>query len=179
MEIRDFVAAGIAEDRAKKARDGAKAAMLQMVQLDGGSIVEDEEGVKSIRVLCPACGPDRPSEAAIEAALEAIPGLGTRGGVGALMDALGTIEVEVPYGLTEGTNGRPWVDLTAVDDETLVWAVRNGYLNVTPNSEAIRAQADTTVAELLVMLPKLGVAIHKSESQFVKRMTTKQAKAAK
>lgn len=175
MEIREFIAAGIAENRAKKLRDGSKAEMLQRVQLEGGKLVEDEEGVKSVRVICPACGPDRPSQASIEAAIQAIPGLVTRGGVGALMEALGTIEVEVPYGLTEGRNGRSWVDLSALDDETLLWAIRSGFLKVEPNSEAIRSQADTTLPEMLAMLPKLGVAIHKSETEFVKQMTTKEA----
>lgn len=175
--MREFIAAGIAENRAKKVRDGSKAEMLQRVQLEGGKLVEDEEGVKSVRVLCPACGPDRPSQATLDAMLNASDPDGALRA--AVIASLGTIAVEVPYGLTEGRNGRSWVDLSALDDETLLWGIRSGFLKVEPNTEAIRAQADTTLPEMLAMLPKLGAAIHKSESEFVKQMTTKQAEAAR
>lgn len=177
MTLREFIAAGIAEKRAAAVRDGLKAEMLQRVQLEGGKLVEDEEGVRSVRVVCPACGPDRPPQEIIDRAILSE----DRDGAlrAALVASLGTIEVEVPYGLTEGRNGRAWLDLTAIDDETLLWAIRGGFVKVEPNTAALRAQADTTLPEMLVMLPKLGAAIHKSESEFVKQMTTKQAEAAR
>lgn len=177
MTLREFIAAGIAEKRAAAVRDGLKAEMLQRVQLEGGKLVEDEEGVKSVRVLCPACSPDRPSQATLEAMLNASDPDGALRA--AVVASLGTIAVEVPYGLTEGRNGRAWLDLTAIDDETLLWAIRGGFVKVEPNTAALRAQADTTLPEMLVMLPKLGAAIHKSESEFVKQMTTEQAEAAR
>ena len=169
--VAEYLAAGIAENRAKKIRDEVKPELRQRVQLEGGLVVVAEEGVTEEYVTCPSCGPDRLSFETFE----------TLCNMGLLQEAYmrtGSVRLEAPYGLEVGdmaSPAGPRVDRTKIDQETLLWALENGALELRVNNGVLSKFDHEQAEEYLYHLPKLGAAITPAERLDVLRAASKKA----
>jgi hypothetical protein len=169
--LAEYVALVIAKGRIEKAKKRDKP--LQTVQLEGGELIDDADGLASVRVPCPACAPDKPVAAfralrahlgpqALDAGLQLLD---------TFFEASSTIEVPAPYGLRAGETSYSWVDTSELDDTTLVWAIRKSVLKVDLNSEVLKGVQNSTEREYLEYLPRVGRAVHRGKRDRLERVT--------
>lgn len=168
--LAEYIATSIATSRIEKVKK--RDLLLQTVQLEGGTLVDDADGLASVRVPCPACAPDKPQ--AIFDALRRSLAPEHHALLDAFWEAVSTIEIPAPYGLRTTETSYTWVDTSELDDATLAWAVRKSVLKVDLNSEVLKGLQNSTEREYLEYLPRVGKAIHKGKRDRLERMPQSQ-----
>ncbi|MCC6156104.1 MAG: hypothetical protein IT367_20230 [Candidatus Hydrogenedentes bacterium] len=150
-DITEFIAITIAEARIRKAREALRPRLLQRAQLEGGRLVEDNEGVMEELVDCPVCS-------------------GTDVNLGA-------IPVPAPFGLEAGEMAlAPDVDIAALDSDAMLWALANGVLKLQVDSAALRVFDQSTDERARYFLPLVSKAIKPRTTDTLKVMSPSKVK---
>jgi hypothetical protein len=135
--ITEWIALSIAEARVKKARDALRPKLLQQAQLEGGRLIEDDEGVVSQCVECPVCAPE------FDASGEE-----------------GSIHVPAPFGVEAGEMAlAPEIDMGKLDPDAMLWALANGVFKLQLDSKALKVFDQSTDERARYFLPLVSKAI--------------------
>ena len=130
-ELTEYLAATIAETRAKKAREALRPKLLQQAQLEGGRLIEDVEGVALEYVPCAAC-----------------------------FDTPGDIAVPSPFGVEAGEMAlAPEIDMVKLDSDAMLWALANGVFKLQLDSAALKVFDQSTDERARYFLPLVSKAI--------------------
>ena len=136
-ELTEYLAATIAEARAKKVREALRPKLLQRAQLEGGRLIEDDEGVMEDLVVCPACYFD-----------------------GQFSRDFGTIEVPAPFGVEAGEMAlAPEIDMAKLEPDAMLWALANGVFKLQLDSAALKVFDQSTDERARYFLPLVSKAI--------------------
>jgi hypothetical protein len=135
-DITAYIAITIADSRIEKARKKLREKLLQQVQLEGGHIVEDDEGVLGEWVQCPACVLTGDA------------------------NTVGEIEVRAPFGLEERQRATYEVDIKAMQDDVLLWAIKHGLYKVTLDTKVFDVFAEDPSPESLYHMGIVGSPAH-------------------
>lgn len=131
-DVSTYIAISIAAGRVEKAREKMRDKLLQQVELEGGRIVEDDEGVVSEWVQCPAC----------------------------VVGDVGEIEVPSPFGLEARERTTYEVDIKGLPDEVLLWALRNRVYKVSLATNVFDVYSEDPSPESLYMMGIIGSQAH-------------------
>ena len=103
-DLSEFIAATIAENRAKHAREKLRDKILQEAQLAGGRLIDDADGVVAEYEDCPVC-------------------CGT--------ETVGAIEIRAPFGVEASLMAKPRVVRWAqLEPDVLMWGIQTGVLKL-------------------------------------------------
>lgn len=134
-EVSEYIAISIAAGRVEKARAKMRDRLLQQVELEGGRIIEDDEGVLFEIEDCPACE-------------------------GGKVGAEGTIEVPAPFGLEARERTTYEVDIRGMPDEVLLWALRNRVYKVSLATNVFDVYSEDPSPESLYNMGVIGSQAH-------------------
>ena len=123
-DLSAYIAASIAENRAKHAREKLRDKVLQEAQLAGGRLIDDADGVVAEEVSCPACFRGEPD------------------------DMPGVIEIQAPFGVEAALMAKPrvlrWAQL---DPAVLQWGLSTGVLKLGLDNKRYDIYAEDATAE--------------------------------
>ena len=135
-ELTEYLAATIAETRAKKAREALRPKLLQRAQLSDGRLIEDDEGVVAEEVSCPACFRGDPE------------------------DVPGAIHISGPFGVEAGEMAlSPEIDMVKLEPDAMLWALANGVFKLQLDSAALKVFDQSTDERARYFLPLVSKAI--------------------
>lgn len=138
-EVSQFIAISIAEGRIKKAREKLRDRLLQQAELSPERrIVEDDEGVETDILTCPAC--------------DALDHHDGRGG--------GYIEVPSPFGLEARERTSYEVNIKGMPDDVLLWAIKNHVYKLSLNTKSFDVYSEDPSPESLYMMGIIGSQTH-------------------
>ena len=133
-ELTEYLAATIAEARAKKAREALRPKLLQQAQLEGGRLIKDDEGVTAELQACPACAENGAST--------------------------GMVLVEGPFGVEAGEMAlAPEIDMAKLEPDAMLWALANGVFKLQLDSAALKVFDQSTDERARYFLPLVSKAI--------------------
>lgn len=142
-ELTEYLAATIAETRAKKAREALRPKLLQQAQLEGGRLIEDDEGVLGESVPCPACDDAPLSNTPFDSR--------TKDGV---------IHVSGPFGVEAGEMAlAPEIDMAKLEPDAMLWALANGVFKLQLDNAALKVFDQSTDERARYFLPLVSKAI--------------------
>lgn len=152
-ELTEYLAATIAEARAKKVREALRPKLLQQAQLDGVRLIEDDEGVLAEEVSCPACFRGEPE------------------------DVPGAIHVAAPFGVEAGEMAlAPEIDMAKLEPDAMLWALANGVLKLQLDSSALKVFDQSTDERARYFLPLVSKAIKLRTTDTLKVMKPEKVK---
>lgn len=142
-ELTEYLAATIAETRAKKAREALRPKLLQRAQLEGGRLIEDDEGVLGESVPCPACDDAPLSNTPFDSRIKD-----------------GSIHVPAPFGVEAGEMAlSPEIDMVKLEPDAMLWALANGVFKLQLDSAALKVFDQSTDERARYVLPLVSKAI--------------------
>lgn len=168
--LAEYIGVTIGLSRLEKAKRRDK--LLQLVQLEGGELVDEADGLAAVRVACPACAPDKPVAAfrALRAHLEPQASAVALSLLDVFYEATSTIEVSAPFGLRATESSFSWVDSSELDDDLLLWGVRAGVLKLEVSTEVLKGLSESTERDHTEHLPRIARAVHRGKRDRLERI---------
>ena len=159
-ELTEYLAATIAETRAKKAREALRPKLLQRAQLEGGRLIEDDEGVLGESVPCPACDDAPLSNTPFDSRIKD-----------------GSIHVPAPFGVEAGEMAlAPEIDMAKLEPDAMLWALANGVFKLQLDSAALKVFDQSTDERARYFLPLVSKAITPRTADTLKVMKPEKVK---
>lgn len=137
-EISEYIAISIAEGRIKAARAKLRDRLMQQVELEGGRIVEDDEGVLGDEIECPVCYHEAEDR----------------------RTPVGYVNVPAPFGLEARERTSYEVNIKGMPDDVLLWAIKNHVYNLSLNTKSFDVYSEDPTPESLYMMGIIGSPAH-------------------